>query len=439
MSKISIIIQREYLERVRQKSFIITTILMPVFMLALMAMPALIMYFSGTSEKQILVVDNSQRVYYQLASTPEVKFRLATPDVTLDSALRVEGVDGVLVIPENVITAKRSMLKLYSDGAMAMGTEQAITSGVNNIVEQERLKAYNIDNISQILKDVESDVTLSTLRVDKEDEQAMSSIMSYMLGLGMSFTLYMFIVIYGQMVMTSIIEEKGNRVLELIVTSVKPAQLMMGKIIGVALVAVTQIVIWGLLLSLMSGLLLPALLPADLMAEVSAAQAGQLSASAMADSDHMEMVNALSAFTQVGNVLALVGVMTLFLVLGFLIYSAIFAAVGSSVDNINDASQLTTVAIVPIILGMVLGMVAATDPLGPVAFWGSIFPLTAPMVMVARIPFGIPWWEIALSLVLLVATFIALVWMAGKIYRIGIFMYGKKPSFKEIIRWMSYK
>lgn len=239
------------------------------------------------------------------------------------------------------------------------------------------------------------------------------------------------------MVMTSIIEEKGNRVLEVVVSSVKPAQLMMGKIVGVALVAVTQMVIWGILLALMSAYLLPALMPADAMADVAAVQSGNFDS--ISDQSSIEIIQAVGMLGNVSHILSLIALMTVFLVFGFLLYSSIFAAVGSSVDNIQDASQLTSFAVFPIIFGLIFAMVAATDPMGSVAFWMSMFPLTSPMVMVARIPFGIPAWEIALSLVLLAIGFIAMVWLAGKIYRVGIFMYGKKPSIKELIRWVNYK
>lgn len=437
MSKIGIVIEREYMERVKKKSFIFTTILMPVLMLALMAMPALMVAFVEGSETTVLVVDNSGVVGNRLTDRDEVKFRLATPDVTVDSASRAEGYGSVLVIPSNIISSKRSTLKMLSDGPVSMTTEGAITLQVNKIVEEERLKNYNIADLDKIMSEVESNVSISTVRTDKESEEALSTGLSYAIGIGMSFILYMFLLIYGQMVMTSIIEEKGNRVLEVVVTSVKPAQLMLGKIIGVALVAVTQMVLWGVLLSVMSGFILPALLPADVMADVASVQAGNLDA--VSNQDSVDMVQALASLTQVGDIISLVALMTVFLILGFLLYSSIFAAVGSTVDNVQDASQLSSFAVFPIIFGLIFAMVAATDPSGAIAFWASLFPLTAPMVMVARIPFGIPGWEIALSLALLVVSFLVFVWLAGKIYRIGIFMYGKKPSVKEIAKWISYK
>ncbi len=437
MSKIGIIIEREYLERVKKKSFIFTTILMPVLMLALMALPALIMTYVDGSVTRVLVVDNNGSFTGRLTDTDEVKFTHLT-GVTSDSALNRNDGDAVLIIPANIIASKRASLKLITNGPSSLATETAITSQVNKIIENERLKQYNIADLDRILEDVNASVSITTLRNDRdEDEQVLSSGLSYGIGVGMSFILYMFLLIYGQMVMTSIIEEKGNRVLEVVVSSVKPAQLMMGKITGVALVAVTQMVLWGILLAIMSACVLPAILPADAMADVAAVQAGNLDA--VSDPGSIDMLNALAAITHVGNVIGLIAIMTVFLVLGFLIYSSIFASIGSAVDNIQDASQLTSFAVFPIIFGIIFATVAAADPMGSLAFWASMFPLTSPMVMVARIPFGIPAWEIWLSLALLVLGFMGMIWVAGKIYRVGIFMYGKKPSLKEIIRWISYK
>ncbi|WP_304967564.1 ABC transporter permease [uncultured Duncaniella sp.] len=436
MSKIGIVIEREYMERVKKKSFIITTILMPMLMLVLMALPAIIKNYVDSSATTVSVIDNSSMILPQLKNTESLTFRPAT-DATVDSALTRDGIDAVLVIPENILTGNRSGLKYYANGPSSVGTETGIVDQINSIIETERLKGYNIANLDDILESVKSNVSLTTVRADKDSEESNSSMFSYGVGIGMTFVLYMFLLIYGQMVMTSIIEEKGNRVLEVVVSSVKPAQLMMGKIVGVALVAVTQMVIWGILLALMSAYLLPALMPADAMADVAAVQSGNFDS--ISDQSSIEIIQAVGMLGNVSHILSLIALMTVFLVFGFLLYSSIFAAVGSSVDNIQDASQLTSFAVFPIIFGLIFAMVAATDPMGSVAFWMSMFPLTSPMVMVARIPFGIPAWEIALSLVLLAIGFIAMVWLAGKIYRVGIFMYGKKPSIKELIRWVNYK
>lgn len=436
MSKINIVIEREYMERVKKKSFIITTVLTPLLMMLMMALPALIMNFVDSSSTTVSVIDNSGVVLNKLESNESLSFRPAT-DATVDSAITREGIDAVLVIPENIIENQRANLKYYSNGPSSIGVESDITKQINKIIETERLKDYKIGNIDQILESVKSEISLTTVRTDNDSEESNSSMFSYGVGVGMTFVLYMFLLIYGQMVMTSIIEEKGNRVLEVVVSSVKPTQLMMGKIIGVALVAITQIVIWGILLSVMSAYLLPALVPADAMADVVAVQNGQFDQ--VSDKSSIEMIQAIGMLGDVGRILSLMGLMTVFLIFGFLLYSSIFAAVGSAVDNIQDASQLTSFAVFPIIFGLIFAMVAAADPMGSVAFWTSMFPLTSPMVMVARIPFGIPTWEIVLSLAILAAGFIAMVWLAGKIYRVGIFMYGKKPTIKELIRWINYK
>ncbi|MCM1255844.1 MAG: ABC transporter permease [Duncaniella sp.] len=436
MSKIGIVIEREYLERVKKKSFIITTILMPILMLLLMMAPAAIMMFVDSSKSHVLVIDNSNVIASQLKDREDITFE-SVNDISVDSALARESVSSVLVIPANVITAQRSTIKLYNNGPSSITTESDITSQINSIIETERLKKYNIENLDKILDEVESNVALSTVRIDKEEEEAVSSGFSYAIGIAMAFILYMFLLIYGQMVMTSIIEEKGNRVLEVVVSSVKPTQLMMGKIIGVALVAVTQMVLWGILLSLMSAFVLPAVIPSDAMADIAAVQSGNIDA--VSDPSAVSIIQAAAMMGEVGRIISLIALMTMFLIGGFLIYSSIFAAIGSAVDNIQDASQLTSVAVFPIIFGIIFAMVAAADPMGSVAFWMSMFPLTSPMVMVARIPFGIPTWEIVLSLVLLVLGFVFMVWLAGKIYRVGIFMYGKKPTVKELIRWTRYK
>ena len=273
MSKIGIVIEREYMERVKKKSFIITTLLMPLLMLLLMAMPALIMSYVDSSAATVAVIDNTRVILPELRSSEDLRFCPAV-DATVDSALTREGIDAVLVIPENIIDNPRAGLKYYTSGPSSVGTEAGITDRINSIIEAHRLKAYNIENLDEILSSVKSDVSLTTVRADKDSEESNSSMFSYGIGIAMTFVLYMFLLIYGQMVMTSIIEEKGNRVLEVVVSSVKPVQLMMGKIIGVALVAVTQMVIRGVLLSVMSAFVLPALVPADAMADVAAVQSG---------------------------------------------------------------------------------------------------------------------------------------------------------------------
>ena len=430
MSKVSIIIGREYAERVKKKSFIFTTILMPVFMLALMAVPALIVAMGGTDTRTVTVVDPDGVVAPQLTDTDNVKFVIATAGA--DTTSTADGVT-LLFIPNGIVAGDKP-LRLVTGEAASMMLENEISSQIEQIVESERMKRYDID-VESIMAAVESNLSINTVRTDRDN--AGSSTMSYVLGFILTFLLYMVLLLYGQMVMTSIIEEKNNRVLEVIVSSVKPTHLMLGKIVGIGLVAVTQIVIWAVLIVVLSAVVMPAILPAEVTADINAINAG---VGGMAQSNlDTGLLNALAVIADPMYVLGIFGILLLFLIGGFLLYAAIYAAIGSAVDNIQDAAQLQTVAVLPIILGIVFGMMAASDPVSTISVWTSIIPFTSPMVMMSRIPYGIPTWQIVTSLVVLYASFAVCVWVAAKIYRVGIFMYGKKPSFKELIRWARYK
>jgi len=436
-NNIMLVIRREFLERVKKKSFIITTILMPVLMLAMMAAPALIMMVSGSEERDITVIDETGMIGSRLQSDKETHFNnlAATP---LDSALADTDVSGVLYIPAGTMDGKATP-RLYTNGSSSMSLESNVTSQINDIIEDERLKQYDIENLDKILEEVHSDVKLMSIRNDREEgkAQSASATVSYLIGIILTFLLYMCLLLYGQMVMTSIIEEKNNRVLEIVVSSVKPTHLMLGKICGIGLVAVTQILIWGVLIAAMSAFVLPALIPDAALSEMAALNAGTLDASSA--SMDMEVLQAMTLMSNVGYILQLFGLLILFLIGGFLLYAAIYAAIGSAVDNIQDASQLQSFVIFPIIIGIIFGMTAAGDASSPAALWTSFIPFTSPMVMMARVPSGIPMWEVWVSLAILYASFLAMVWIAAKIYRVGIFMYGKKPTFKDLIRWARYK
>lgn len=433
---ISLVIQREFLERVSKKSFIITTILMPVLMLALMATPALIMAFAGNEAKTVDIVDESLVIAPALKSDDGIKYITCTQP--LDSVRANSTADAVLFIPKDVMDGKKA-IQLYNNEASSMTLESNIRDQVNGIIENIRLESYDIANLDQILKEVESDVSIQSYdNTSKDEEKESSTILSYILGTVLTFFLYMCLLLYGQMVMTSIIEEKNNRVLEIVVSSVKPTQLMLGKICGIGLVAVTQIVIWGVLLAALSAFVLPALTPDSVAADLSAMNAAGAAGTESLGTP-VELLQALSILGNVGYIIQIFGLLLLFLVGGFMLYAAVYAAIGSAVDNIQDAGQLQSVVVMPIILGIVFGMMAASDPSSQLSLWTSMIPFTSPMVMMARIPFGVPGWQITVSLIILYASFFAMVWVAAKIYRVGIFMYGKKPSVKELIRWMRYK
>ena len=431
MSNISLIIQREFNERVRKKSFIITTILMPVLMLALMVAPALIMRFSRGETKTIAVIDDSGLVAPKLADSEEIRF--TTTDKSTDEARReFSDLFGVLWIGSDILE-NPSAVKLYANSSSSLSLEESLTGQIERILEAEKLRRYNIDNLQQILDEVKTTVTLQTFRNDKsqeEETQAQSSVVATASGYILGFVLYMFLLIYGSMVMQSVLEEKNNRVLEVMVSSVRPFDLMMGKILGIASVAVVQIVIWGVLIVGVGSFVMPQLMPAEAMAGVEAVRQGMPDAAAASGMD-TEMLQAVAAVTDLGYVVKIFVCLLLFVFGGYLLYSA--------VDNVQDASQLQTPITLPIILALLMMLAVIKDPNSPMAFWFSIIPFTSPVVMMARIPYDIPLWEIALSLAVLYGSFIGMVWFAAKIYRVGIFMYGKKPTLKELVKWMRYK
>lgn len=419
-SALSIIIAREFLERVKRKSFIITTILMPLLMVAMMVLPGVIVALSGPEEQVVAVIDDSGVIAPRLQNDGEIKFSRVDGDMAQVKAN--EDYEAILVIGPDVVSNPDENISLYTRGAPSMQTEQYITGQIEKVIEDLRIRSYNIDNLAQILKEVQVNVKIQTFRIDKEEESATSSALSYILGIAMMFTLYMFILLYGQMVMNSIIEEKNNRVLEIVVSSVRPFDIMLGKILGIGAVAFTQIMIWVILLMICSIWVMPGII--------------SMTAS---DGSAAGLTAALSQLGDPAFMASLLIFLVLFLVGGYLLYSSIYAAIGSAVDNIQDASQIQTIAIIPILIAFMVSMAVVNDPNSALAFWTSLIPFTSPMVMMARMPFDIPLWEAILSTVILYASFFVMIWIAAKIYRVGIFMYGKKPTIAELIRWTRYK
>lgn len=436
MNNTSLIIKREYLERVNKKSFIVTTILVPVLMLALMVLPTVLMLMVPSSTKNVAVIDDSGIILPKLEDTDDVHFFSA--NAPQDDMLANDSIFGILIIDRNILTNNNGV-RLLSANAASANVESTITSQMESIIEQQKLLGYDIDNLDDILKDIHTDVNLSSIRIDEEggEGEKQSAELNSVAGIGLNFVLYMFLLMYGALVMNSIVEEKGNRVLELVVSSVKPTQLMLGKIVGVGLVAFTQIVIWGVIIIGISSLLLPAIIPSDIMAEAAAINSGTADLNSV--NLDVDLAYALGALTNVGSIIGALALLVVFLIGGYLLYAAVFAAIGASVDNLQDASQLQTIGILPIFIALFASMVVVTDPDSTFATVMSLIPFTSPMVMMARVPFGIPGWEIALSIALLAVTIALMIWFAAKIYRVGIFMYGKKPTVRDLIRWARYK
>ena len=438
MKNIALIVMREFKERVYKKSFIITTLLMPLLFAAIGAAPTLIMIFAKGDTKNISVIDQSGVVAQRLESNDNIVFTtIHNGDLqqTLQSSLAEESF-GVLYIGEDIVKNPNN-IQLYTNTSSSMLVEESIVDQIEEIIEAERLKEYNISDLKEILEKVEVNISLSTFRNDQQNS-ASSSAASSFIGIALGFVLYFFLMIYGSIVMQSIIEEKSSRILEVLVSTVKPFDMMMGKILGVAAVAATQIVIWGVLIVAISALLIPAIMPDDILASVEAVKGGA-DVMAMASSGvDIETVTAMASITNTGYIAELISLLFVFMIGGFLLYAAMYAAVGASVDSLQDAQQLTTPITLPIIIAFIILTIVMNDPSSPLVVWCSMIPFTSPIVMIGRIPSGIPTWEIVTSIVLLYSTFIVMVWLAGKIYRVGIFMHGKKPTFKELYKWIKY-
>ncbi|MBD5209911.1 MAG: ABC transporter permease [Bacteroidales bacterium] len=434
MNNILLVISREYTQRVRKKGFIFTTLLMPVVMLALMFAPALLDGI-GSETEVITIVDKSGKVSPYLAANPSLPYSMT--DLPADSLKLDTDVKTFVVIGEDIIE-NPAAVTLYHRGGSSMETEALIKSDIEDAIEAQRLEALQLGDLKKVMNEVEADVMISTQKIDDDgNESSSSSLTSYLIGIAMTFILYMFIIMYGQLVMMSIIEEKNNRVLEIIVTSIKPTHLMLGKIIGIGAVAVTQVVIWALLIAAFITFALPEIAGADLFAEVDALRAGTLDPATM--KTDIGLLQVMALLSSLSYIFSIFGYLVLFLIGGFLLYASLYAAIGASVDNAQDGAQLQGFCIIPVILGLMFSITIGQNPDSSLATLLSMIPFTSPMVMMARIPSGVPAGEIVASLAILYASIVLIIWFTAKIYRVGIFMYGKKPTVKELIRWARYK
>jgi ABC-2 type transport system permease protein len=428
MRKIYLVVSREFMERARKKSFIVTTLLMPLFMIGMMVAPSLMMLYGGSEQKQVVVIDKTGFVAERMISSEEVVFSTQN-DLTKEEACQIynaeSGIFGILYINEDVKESGNVQFIINSSSSLML--EELIQSQLKSIVEREKLKErYNIDNLDQMLADVAVPIALNTFENNgtgnEEDMESTSAGINYILGIILGMLLYMVIIIYGQMVLTSVVEEKSSRVIDVMVTSCSPFQLMMGKILGIAAVALTQIAIWAALVIAASKFLIPALFSADVA----------MSSDAM-------LQGIMGTLGDTGYIATLFIYLALFILGGFLLYASLYAAAGSAVDSVQDGQQFNTIIMMPIILALIVMMSVFNDANSPIAFWASMIPFTSPVVMIARIPFGIPTWEIITSIVVLYATFIFTTWLSAKIYRIGIFMHGKRPSWRELGEWLRMK
>ena len=445
MNKIKLIILREYLTRVKKKSFVVMTILGPILFAALMIVPAWLASMEDTDIKNIAVIDESGVFINKIESTDYLKFEYITDKTVNDIRhnFKESGYYAVLQIMPS-ITYEPSAVHLYSSKQPGFAVKSYIAGTMEKELRNQKLRAQGIDE--EVLKSIKSDVSIRTIQWDEDGEDKESSTeIAMAVGYIGGFMIYFFIFMFGAQVMRGVIEEKTNRIVEIIVSSARPFQLLMGKIVGVAMVGLTQFLLWIVLTLLIITGVKTVMFPdlgtknaQEVVAQDLFEQQNLMQAENIPAQDMNELTSILNAAKSV-DFGVLIGSFIFFFLGGYLLYGSLFAAIGAAVDNETDTQQFMLPITIPLIFGMIVMMNAVQTPESPIAFWFSIIPLTSPIVMMVRIPFGVPYWELALSMALLILTFIGTTWMAGKIYRTGILMYGKKVNYKELWKWLRYK
>ncbi len=459
MNKISLIIRREYLTRIRKKSFIIMSVLGPLIFAAYILIPMYFATLEDKEEKTMVVIDDSKLFTEQkkdgpvfvIPGTETLKFQLieGVPIETFRETFEESGYYGILFIPNNILASESSLI--YSTKQTSIEISEYLERSMESEIEHLKLAQHEIENIEEILAEVETSINVRNIKWTK-DGKTQETNTGVIMGIGYlgGMMIFFFIFFFGSQVMRGVIEEKVSRIIEVIVSSVKPFQLMMGKIIGVGLVGLTQFLIWMILSTALITGLKAAFFPelnqtpteqvvsSDLFDQGNPGDSQGNQAAELVAGQEMDMVQDIFTSLKSLNAGVMVGAFLFYFIFGYLLYAAMFAVVGSMVDNETDTQQLIFPVILPLILGIYVMISAINNPDNALSFWFSIIPFTSPVVMMVRIPFGVPWWQIALSGSLLIVTFLGMTWVAAKVYRTGILMYGKKTSYKEVWKWLRY-
>jgi ABC-2 type transport system permease protein len=448
MDKIFLIIKREYLTRVKKKSFIIMTILGPVLMAAIMIVP---IYMSQMSDKEktIGIIDETGLFYNKFSDSNDLKFIYLNTDISkAKKNFFNKNIYSILYIPANTIDNPNNV-KLFSDKQASIILKNNLENIIKNCIENVRIASQNIDKKTlEDIKKIKTEVNITTIKLNESGAEKKSFYgVSTAIGLFSGILIYMFIFMFGSQVMRGVIEEKTSRIVEVIVSSVKPFQLMMGKIIGIAFVGLTQFALW-IILTFSIVTVVKISFPKKFSFNKNTEQTvnnnivGQNlqinninNNSSIQTKDTNKIFEAIYSIDYIKIILSFL----FFFIGGYLLYAALFAAIGSAVDSEADTQQFMLPITIPLIFAIVMSQFVINNPDGPVSFWLSIIPLTSPIIMMIRIPFGVPNFDLALSIILLILGFIATTWLAAKIYHTGILMYGKKVNYKELWKWLKYK
>lgn len=460
---IKTVIAREYLTRVKKKSFLVTTFLVPIIFAASMIVLGLIMSGTKGRKQDVAVVDCSGIVMSHLENTDRLTFTdysSENPD-SVKARLKEYGKDVLVVVSPLDSVKKTVSVQTYSKDPLGVEFTTGLASKANDAVEEYRVQQYGIDNLSRIMDEVKADVNVTEYTMDEDGNETVSESGIYMIiSLLLGIIIWMFIMMFGGQVMSSVIEEKTSRVVEVLISSVKAIDLMFGKIIGVALVALTQFFLWIVLTAALTSVAVSfvgkdALAGMagnpEMMAQTVGVSADQMQAignaaalaeapdsAAVASGEPDDVSVILGTLVNIPWVKLIVAFLIYF-ILGYLLYASMFAAVGSAVENEGDSQQLQMPLTIPLMIAYFIILMAFQNPDSGVVVWGSMIPFTSPIVMLARIPYGVPMWQLAVSIILLLLTFFACAWLSAKIYKVGILMFGKKSTFKDLWKWMRMK
>lgn len=420
--KVGIIIEQEYRNKVAKKSFVILTVLMPLLMAALIIVPLKLAQLDGDDDGVIAVVDQTG-LYHSLFMEDhgDMKFMLVDrmDDKTGDFR-------AFLIIDED-LAVNPTAVKIYSEKTVSRDVKSYVEQILSQYVEHKKLQAYNIEGLEQMIEDSKTEVTASTFKMNEDgDEESSDADIASLIGILATTLIYMFIFISGSKVMSAVVQEKVNRIVEVLVCSVKPWELMWGKIIAVALVCLTQMAIWVMLTFVFVGFGMP-------MAGLDFGELSNAPAASDAAADMTTVQSAINSFMGI-NWALIISMFILYFIGGYLLYASVFAAVGAAVDNESDTGQMMMPITLVVLFALYAGIYSASNPDGPLAFWCSIIPFTSPIVMMVRLPFGVDAWQLIVSLLLLATAVAGIVWLAGRIYRVGILTYGKKMTFSDMIK-----
>jgi ABC-2 type transport system permease protein len=443
MDKILLIIQREYLTRVKKKTFLIATLLVPILMAAVSVIPFLL-YTNSDRHKTVEIIDDSGLFAQKFKNNEELTFRFEKKNIeVVKKTFEKEGINALVHIPSDILTNSKGV-KIYAEKSVSLELKGNIERTIQNELRNIKLTQAGI-NLKILEESNKLNVDADTFVLNEEGkEQSSNSVAATSVGFFFALILYIAVLLYGSQVMAGVVEEKSNRIVEVMVSSVKPIQLMLGKIIGIGMVGITQFLLWIILTFAVSTTVM-GILSSKYATKIEQIQKDKLQKAdpemqkikqELEKQDPTVMISKMTENLPISKILIC---FFFYFIGGYLLYSTLYAAVGSAVESMQDAQQFSMPLTIPVIISFSLAQFVVNDPDGKIAFWASIIPFTSPINMMVRIPFGVPIWELALSMILLILGFVGSTWLAARIYRVGILMFGKKPTFKELAKWIFYK